>query len=210
MASGQPWSPKATRRALLEPAASHGTRPRLPRWELRVRGRSGEVRRGRVVQESDHRAVDVNPIRTVRGWVPGGRVHTGQQVWPRGRQIEDNVLVDLAKVQACRHSLVGPQTELRVPEWAVCLRVTRISQCREVAEDVQQVATVAEGIDERGVACAGVLRRVTVLDQVLEALCLRVGGAGLTVDESEEALAGGAKKVVATVVWRLVERGHVG
>ena len=50
---------------------------------------------------------------------------------------------------------------------------------------------------------------MAVLDQVHEALRLFVVGAGLAVDEAEQALAGGAEEVVAAVVGRLVEGGYV-
>ncbi|MFL5586482.1 MAG: hypothetical protein ACJ8DI_02350 [Ktedonobacteraceae bacterium] len=41
-------------------------------------------------------------------------------------------------------------------------------------------------------------------------LGLRVGGARLPIDEAEEPLAGGPQKVVAAIVRRFVQRGHVG
>ena len=86
----------------------------------------------------------------------------------------------------------------------------RVGQGREVAEHVEQVAAVAQRVDQRGVAGAGVLGGVAVLDQVDEALRLRVVRAGLAVDEAEQPLAGRAEEVVAAVVGGLVERGHVG
>src|SRR5579864_2822468 len=48
MASGQPASPRAMRRARVGARRIAWDWLRLPRRELRVRGRSGEVRRGRV------------------------------------------------------------------------------------------------------------------------------------------------------------------
>ncbi len=45
---------------------------------------------------------------------------------------------------------------------------------------------------------------------MLEALCLRVSGAGLAVDEAEQPLAGRAEEVIAAVEGRGVQRGHVG
>src|SRR5207247_9070371 len=65
-------------------------------------------------------------------------------------------------------------------------------------------------VDERGVACAGVFCRMAVLDEVDEALRLRVMRAGLAVDEAEQALAGGAEEVVTAVVGGPIERRHVG
>src|SRR3989440_4622809 len=51
---------------------------------------------------------------------------------------------------------------------------------------------------------------MTVADQMHKPLCLRVVGARLPIDEAEEPLAGGPEKVVAAVVRRFVQRGHVG
>src|SRR5439155_10242210 len=51
---------------------------------------------------------------------------------------------------------------------------------------------------------------MTVTDQVHKPLGLRVGGARLPIDEAEEPLAGGPQKVVAAIVRRFVQRGHVG
>ena len=106
--------------------------------------------------------------------------------------------------------LVGPEAELGVPQRAVGLGVTRVVERREVAEHVEQVAAVAQRVDQRRVAGAGVLGDVAVLGQVHEPLCLLVVGAGLAVDEAEQPLAGGAEEVVAAVVGRLVERRDVG
>jgi hypothetical protein len=81
-------------------------------------------------------------------------------------EVEHLHLVDLALVQSLPDGLVGPQAELGVPQRAVGLRVTWVSEGREVAEHVEQVAALAQCVDQRGVAGAGVLRRVAVLDQV--------------------------------------------
>ncbi len=106
--------------------------------------------------------------------------------------------------------LLGPQAELGVPQRAVGLGVARVALGREVAEHVQQVAAVAQRVDQAGVGGAGVLGDVAVLGQVDEALRLPVVGAGLAVDEAEQPLAGGAEEVVTAVVGGLVERRHVG
>jgi hypothetical protein len=45
---------------------------------------------------------------------------------------------------------------------------------------------------------------------VHESLRIRVGGAGLAVDEAEQPLAGRAEEVIAAVEGGLVQRGHVG
>ena len=69
---------------------------------------------------------------------------------------------------------------------------------------------MAQGVDERRVAERGVLADHAVQREVLEALRVRVVGAGLAVDEAEQPLAGRAEEVVAAVVRRAVQRGHVG
>src|SRR6266567_5617401 len=51
---------------------------------------------------------------------------------------------------------------------------------------------------------------MTVADQMHKPLGLRVVGARLPIDEAEEPLAGGPEKVVAAVVRRFVQRGHIG
>ena len=106
--------------------------------------------------------------------------------------------------------LVRPLSELGVPERAVGIGVSGIGEGREVAEDVEEIAAVPERIDQGLVVGARVLGGVAVLDEVDEALGVRVVGPGLPVDEGEEALPGGAQEVVAAVVGRLVERRHVG
>jgi hypothetical protein len=82
--------------------------------------------------------------------------------------------------------------------------VARVGQGGEVAEHVQQVAAVAQGVDHGGVGGAGVLGDVAVGGQVHEPLGLAVVGAGLAVDEAEQPLAGRAEEVVAAVVGRPV------
>src|SRR5690348_15845713 len=61
--------------------------------------------------EADHRAVDIDPGRAVGGRLAGGWVDTGQQVGPGGGQVEHDVLVGLAGVEALLDRLGGPQAE---------------------------------------------------------------------------------------------------
>ena len=85
--------------------------------------------------------------------------------------------------------------------------MARVLQCGEVAEDVEQIATVAECVDHRGVVRGCVLTGEAVFDEVLEALGLGVVRPGLAVDETEETFTGRAEEVVTTVVRRVVEGG---
>ena len=159
--------------------------------------------------EPDHGAVDVDADRAVGAGLP---VAGSTPVSRSGRVA--------ARLKTCTSSiwrLLRPcLTALSVqrPSWAshsgLYACAWRGSSRREVAEHVEQVAAVAERVDQRGVAGARVLGGMAVLDQVDEALRLRVVVAGLTVDEAEQALAGGAEEVVAAVVGGLVERGDVG
>ena len=194
------------RRALCGPAVSR----------LRYRGGNcdpatgvGEIGPGGLAREADHRAVDVDADRPVRRGLARRGVDTGQQVGTGGSKVEDPHLVDLPLVQPLLDGLLGPQAELCIPQRAVGLRVTRVPLRREVAEHVQQVAAVAQRVDQAGVARAGVLGDVAVLGQVNEALRLPVVRPGLSVDEAEQPLASGAEEVVTAVVGGLVERRHV-
>src|SRR5439155_8792854 len=125
--------------------------------ELRVGNRIGQVGRWCLRREADHGAVDVDTGRSVRSRLTGGRVDAGEQVGAGRGEVEDLHLVDLPRVDAFLDRLVGPETELRVPERAVGVGVPGIAQRREIAEDVEEVATVPKGVDQRGVAGAGVL-----------------------------------------------------
>src|SRR5258708_30361998 len=146
----------------------------LPWGELRVRSRVDQVRGRGMVGEPDHRAVDIDSDGSV-----GGTSGAGEQVGPGCGQDEDHVLVDLALVEALVDRLLSPLAELRVPQRAVGLRVTRVLLSREVAEDVQKVATIAQSIDEGRVGRRGVFGCVSVEDQMLDALSLAVVGTGL-------------------------------
>src|ERR1700736_6289990 len=106
----------------------------LPGWKLRVRDGSGEVGGWSHGCEPDDRAVDVDPLGAVRSGLAGGRVDARQQVRPRGRQVEDDVFIDLPRVESRFHRFVGPQTELRVPQWAVGVGMPGVSQGREIPE----------------------------------------------------------------------------
>src|SRR6185503_20844053 len=179
------------------------------RGELGVGGGRGEVGGGGGGGEADHRAVDVDADRAVRGGLAGGRIDPGEQVGPGGGQVEDLVLVDLAGVEPCGGRLGGPQAQLRVPQRAVGVGVPRVGQGREVTEYVQQVPAVAQGVDHRGVGRGGVRRGEPVLDQVHEPLRVRVARAGLAVDEAEQPLAGRAEEVIPAVERGVVQRGNV-
>src|ERR1700751_5970301 len=87
----------------------------LTRGELRVRQRGGEVRRRCLGGETDHRAVDVDPARSVGGGLAGRRIDAGEQVGPAGGQVADLVLVDLALVETFLPGLVRPEAELSIP-----------------------------------------------------------------------------------------------
>jgi hypothetical protein len=84
------------------------------------------------------------------GWPVAG-LNPGQQAGLAVGQVEDLVLVDLALVQAFLDCLGGPQAELGVPQRAVGVGVPRVGEGREVPEHVQDVAAVAQGVDERRV-----------------------------------------------------------
>src|SRR5260370_39225291 len=100
----------------------------LPWGELRVGSRVDQVRGRGMVGEPDHRAVDVDPDGSVRC-----TTGAGEQVGPGCGQVEDHVLVDLALVEALVDRLLSPLAELRVPQRAVGLCVTRGLLSRAVA-----------------------------------------------------------------------------
>src|SRR5438552_18905369 len=104
--------------------------------ELGVGGGRGEVGGGGLGGEADHRAVDVDSGRAVGGGLAGGWVDAGEQVGPGGGQVEHDVLVDLAGVEAFLDRLGGPRAELGVPQRAVGVGVTGGFAGREVAERV--------------------------------------------------------------------------
>src|SRR5438132_12501733 len=97
--------------------------------------------------EADHGAVDVDADRAV-----GGATRARQQVGASRRQVEDDVLIDLALVETLVDRLLGPLAELRVPQRAIGVRVPWILEGWEVTEDVQQIAAVSQGVDQRSVA----------------------------------------------------------
>src|SRR5207247_8436723 len=92
-----------------------GTATKLPRWKRRVGDRSDKVGGRSLRGEPNDRTVDVDAGGAVRSGLTGGRVNARQQVGPGGRQVEDDVLIDLALVESRAHRLGGPQAELRVP-----------------------------------------------------------------------------------------------
>ena len=155
-----------------------GSRPSrsLAGRELRVRSRVGQIGGGRLVQERDHGAVDVDADGAVRSRSAGGRVDPGEQIRAPGREVEDLDLVGLPLVQSLLDRLVGPGAELRVPQRAVGLGVPGVAERREVAEDVEQVTAATQRIDQCGVRGGGVLGRVAVENQVTEALRVRTRG----------------------------------
>src|SRR5258708_33516998 len=91
----------------------------LPGWELRVRDGRGEVGGRSHGCEPDDRAVDVDSCGAVRSGLAGGRVDTRQQVGPGSRQAEDDVLIDLPRVESLVAGLLRPPAEVRMPPWAV-------------------------------------------------------------------------------------------
>jgi len=120
----------------------------LPGWELRVRDGSGEIDGGSHGGEPDDRAVDVDSCGAVRSGTTCGRVETRQQVGPGGRQVEDDVLIDLPRVESRLHRLLGPQADLRIPQGAVGVGVPGVGQGGEIPEHVEEVAPIAQGVDQ--------------------------------------------------------------
>jgi hypothetical protein len=120
----------------------------LAGWELGVGCGVGQVRGGGLVQVGDHGAVDVNADRAVGGRLACCGVDSGEQVGVLGGEVEDLDLVDLPLVQSEPDGFVCPEAELGVPEWAVGLCVAGVGESGEVAEDVEQVASTAQRVDE--------------------------------------------------------------
>jgi NAD(P)-dependent dehydrogenase (short-subunit alcohol dehydrogenase family) len=150
-------------RQMLHPLAGRELRT----GEVRFQGGSWGLRR-----VADDGAVDVDADRPVGLGLAGGWVDTGQQVGTAGGQVQDRVLVDLSLVEPLLNCLRSPKAELRVPQRTVGVGVTGIGQGGEVPEHVEDVAAVAEGVDERRVGLYGVLGNRTVERQVLKALSL--------------------------------------
>src|SRR5690349_6930510 len=88
----------------------------LPGWELRVGDGSGEVGGGSLVSEPDDRTIDVDSCGAVRSGITCGRVEARQQVGSGGRQVEDDDLIDLPRVESLVDGLLGPLAEVRVPQ----------------------------------------------------------------------------------------------
>src|SRR4029077_11932779 len=128
-----------------------------------------EVGGWRQVGEPEDRAVDVDPYAPV-----GCAARAGDEVGAGCGEVENDVLVDLPLVEALVDRLLRPLTKLRVPQWAVGVRVPRGLEGGEVAEHVEQVAAFAQRVDQRGVGSRGVLCGVAVENDVLETLGLRV------------------------------------
>src|SRR6267143_6092704 len=162
---------------MLACSALAGRKLRVGHWIDEVSGRS-------LVREADHRAVDVDADAPI-----GCAAGAGNEVGTSRGEVEDDVLVDLPLVETLIDRLLRPLTELRVPERAVRVRVSWVLERGEIAEHVQQVAPVAQRVDQRGVRSRGVLCGVAVKNDVLEALRLWIVGSGLPVDEAEQALA---------------------
>src|SRR5260370_9931373 len=176
----------------------------LPGRELRVGGGCDQVRGRRPVDGPDGRTVDVDADAPI-----GGAARAGDQVGASRGQVENDVLVDLPLVEALVDRLLRPLTELRVPQRAVCVGVSRISEGRKIAEHVQKVTAIPQRVDQRGVGGRRVLAGGSVQNDVLETLRLRVVRAGLAVDETEQPLARRAEEVGATVGGRAGERTDV-
>ena len=120
----------------------------LPWWELRVGDRRGKIGGGSLVRESDDRTVDVDSCGTVESDSTCGRVEARQQVRPGGRQVEDDVLIDLPRVESLVHRLLRPQAELGVPQRAVGVGMPGVAQRGEITEHVEEVASIAQGVDQ--------------------------------------------------------------
>src|SRR5258708_498484 len=121
--------------------------PWLPRRELGVRDWRGKIGGRSLVSEPDDRTVDVDSCGAVRSGCPCGWVEARQQVGPGGRQVKDDDLIDLPRVEPCVDGLLGPQAQLRVPQRAVRLGMPGVGQGGEIPEHVEQVAPIAQGVD---------------------------------------------------------------
>src|SRR2546429_97214 len=109
----------------------------MPNWSLPALRPSSGTRASRRICARVARAVSAPAAGAVGGRLAGGWVDAGQQVGPGGGQVEHDVLVDLAGVEAFADRLGGPQAELGVPQRAVGVGVPRVGQGREVPEHVQ-------------------------------------------------------------------------
>src|SRR4029077_19736510 len=107
---------------------------------------SDKVRCRRLIDEADNCAVDVDADAAIRG-----AAGAGYEVGSSGGEVEDDVLVDLPLVEALVYRFLRPLTELRVPQRAVRIRVPWVLESWEIAEHVQEVATLAQRVDQRGV-----------------------------------------------------------
>ncbi len=68
---------------------------------------------------------------------------TAQLIRAVRRQVEDYVLINLALVVTLGDRLGRPLPELGIPEWAICIRMARVGERREVTEHVEQIAAIA-------------------------------------------------------------------
>src|SRR5258708_6824513 len=163
--------------------------PWLPRRELRVGDGRGEVGGGSRVCEPDDRTVDVDSCGAIGSGPTCGRVEARQQIGAGGRQVEDDDLIDLPRVEPRVDGLLRPQAELRVPQWAVRLGMPGVGQGGEIPEHIEQVAPIAQGVDQGRIPGRGVLAGMPVAHQEHKPLGLRVVSARLPVDEAEWPLA---------------------
>jgi hypothetical protein len=129
--------------------------PWLPRRELGVGNGRGEVGGGSRVREPDDRTVDVDSRGAVGSRPTCGRVEARQQIGPGGRQVEDDDLIDLPRVESRGDGLLGPQTELRIPQRAVRLGMPGVGQGGEIPEYVEEIAPIAQGVDQGRVVQRG-------------------------------------------------------
>ncbi|TMC87606.1 MAG: hypothetical protein E6J22_17220 [Chloroflexi bacterium] len=122
--------------------------PCLPWRELRVRDGRGKIGGRSLVSEPDDRTVDVDSCGAIRSGRPCGWVEARQQIGPRGRQVEDDDLVDLPRVESLVHRFLRPQAELRIPQRAVRVGMPGVAQGGEIPEHIEQVAPIAQGVDQ--------------------------------------------------------------
>src|SRR6266568_4672152 len=126
----------------------HRIRYLLPWRELRVRDWRGKIGGRYLVSEPDDRTVDADLLGAVRSGLASSRVDARQQVGTGGRQVEDDDLIDLPRVESGFHRLIGPQAKLRVPQRAVGVGMPGVGQGGEIPEHVEQVAPIAQGVDQ--------------------------------------------------------------
>ena len=118
----------------------------LARWKLRIWSRRSQIRFGRHIGEANYCAIYVDALSSICR-----AAGTCQQVRPWISQVEHNVLVDLACIQSSGHRVIGLLAQLCVPERAVCLRMARVGFAGEIAKDIQQIAAIAQGVDQRDI-----------------------------------------------------------